>query len=267
MVHSFLRHLKIYFVFCKNSMIKQMTYRANFFIMILVECAFLFWKLLYTFVISNTGVSMNGINANKMFLFSGSFILMTGVYLAFFYFNFTNIQQLVGEGGLDLYMTKPVSLQFMVTLRNIDTGTPIPNIIGGLIILIYGWKKADIPVDFIHIGGYLLFFVCGLMTSYSVMLAPQLLSFILIRGSALREITESVWDTNSMPMTIYTKGIQFFGNFILPLFVISNYATMFVLGRLTPISMAWGIIAPFVFLFLVRLLWNYMLKHYSSASS
>jgi ABC-2 type transport system permease protein len=244
-----------------------MTYRANFFLMILVECMFLLWKLLYTFIVSGTGVSLNGINSDKMFLFSGSFLLMTGIYLAFFFYNFSNIQQLVGEGALDLYMTKPVSLQFMVTLRNVDTGTPIPNILGGLVILIHGWRKAEIPVDFVHIAGYLLFFVCGLVTAYSVMLAPQLLSFILIRGSALREISDALWDTNSMPMTIYAKGIQFVGSYILPLFVISNYATMFILGRLTPLTCLWGLLAPVVFLFLVRLLWKCMLKHYSSASS
>lgn len=266
-MHTLVHHIRVYGVFCKNSLIKQMTYRGNFLMMMMIESMFLVWKLLYTFVISGTGISLNGIDANAMFLFSGSFIMMTGIYVALFFFNFTNIQQLVGDGTLDLYLTKPVSLQFMVTLRTIDLGTAVPNLIGGLAILTVGWRKSDIPVDFYHVGGYVLFLILAIMTSYSVMLAPQLMSFVLIRGSALREISDAVWDSNSMPMTIYGKAMQLAGIYILPLFVISNYSSLFILGKLTPWDMIWAFLTPFICFILVRLLWNKMLTYYASASS
>lgn len=267
MLEEIKKHLLVYKAFVKNSMVKQMTYRFNFFLMMIVECAFLVWKLLYTFVISGTNVSLNGIDSQAMFLFSGSFILMTGVYLALFYFNFSNMQQLIGDGTLDFYMVKPISLQFMVTLRTIDLGTTLPNIIGGLAILTYGWIQMKIPFDLIHVGGYLFFFICGLLTAYSVMLIPQLLNFIIIRGWAIRELSDAIWDSNSMPMTIYSQTLRFVGTYVLPLFVISNYASMFALGKLTILNMFWGALTPIVFFIIARFIWKKMLVFYISASS
>lgn len=261
------RYIYIYLIFAKNCLAKQMEYRTNFFLMIAIETAFLFIKLLYTFVVYGTGVSISGFSTDSILLFTGTFLIMTGIYLSFFYFNFTNIQQYVSEGSLDMYITKPISLQFITTLRFIDIGTAIPNIIGGMITLIVGWRRMGIPVNIETISGYIGFIVSGVVISYSIMLAPQLLCFLIIKGNSLREITDSLWDFNSMPMNIYNKWMQGTGIFIFPIFLVSNFSPLFILGKLGRFNILWGIVAPIIFLMLVRFLWKLSIKNYCSASS
>lgn len=261
------RYAHIYMLFIKNCLIKQMEYRFNFLLMLFLESCFLGTKLVYAFVIYNTGIHLNGLPYDSIFMFTGTFLLMTGIFMALFFFNFTNIQQYVSDGSLDLFITKPISLQFITTLRNVDFGTLIPNIIGGIIILSIGWRKAGVKVDFIHIGGYIGYLLCGVVVVYSVMLVPQLLSFLTIKGNALREITDALWDSNGMPMTIYNKPIRTFGTYIFPLFVFSNFSSLFALDKLSKCNMVWGIIAPILFLGIVRLVWVKIIRSYSSASS
>ncbi len=267
MLKALKRYSFIYLIFVKNCLIKQMEYRFNFILMLFLESCFLGSKLVYAFVIYNTGINLNGLPYDSIFIFTGSFLLMTGVFMAFFFFNFTNIQQYVSDGSLDLFITKPISLQFITTLRNVDFGTMIPNLIGGIIVLAIGWSKAGVPVNFINIAGYIGYLISGVIVTYSVMLAPQLLSFLTIKGNALREITDSLWDSNGMPMTIYNRPIRAFGTYIFPLFIISNFSSLFVLDHLSKWNMVWGIVAPMVFLALVRLIWVFIIKNYSSASS
>jgi ABC-2 type transport system permease protein len=72
---------------------------------------------------------------------------------------------------------------------------------------------------------------------------------------------------NNMPMMIYGKWMQRIGIFAIPIFLITNFAPMFVMDMLSGKYIIWSIIAPCLFIFLVRKFWNFAIKNYSSASS
>jgi ABC-2 type transport system permease protein len=48
------------------------------------------------------------------------------------------------------------------------------------------------------------------------------------------------------------------------MFVITSFPALFALGRMSPLQMAWGLVAPVVFFVMARLCWNAGLKNYSS---
>lgn len=261
------KYIKIYIMLFKCALMKQMEYRSNFFLMVFIESMFLITKLMYAFVVYSAGVEIYGLTPDMVILFIGTFILMTGIYLFLFYFNFSNISTLIREGGLDLYITKPISLQFLMTLRNVDFGTPVPNIIGGIVVICYEWGKIGIHTDFIHIAGYLILIVSGTLIGYSIMLIPQLISFFTIKSDALKEITDNMWDFNNMPMAIYNKWIQRIGVFIFPIFVISNFPALFALDKLNIGEYIWGLISSIALFIISRFIFKFCIKRYSSASS
>ena len=61
--------------------------------------------------------------------------------------------------------------------------------------------------------------------------------------------------------------MQRIGTFLLPVFVITNFPGLFLMGELSPLLMAWGIIAPILFFGITRLVWKRAVRNYSSASS
>jgi len=261
------KHLIIYGLFLKNSLMAQMEYRFNFIGNLSMEAGYLLAKLSYVVVIYRSGVKIHGLSPDEILLFIGTFITLTAVYAGLFMLNNFSLRTKIKDGDLDLLLTKPVSLQFMATVRQADLTIFSVDFIAGGIVVIIAWSRLGIPVTFFTVGGYLGFMVISCLVSYSLFLLPQIFSFWLINTSAIAEISDSFWDFNSMPMDIYSNWIRQIGVFVLPIFVITNFPPMFVLHRLPPVYLAWSAVLPLILLAVVRLLWQHGLKNYSSASS
>jgi len=261
------KHVLIYILFVKNSMMAQMEYRFNFIGNMAMETGYLFVKLSYVVVIYRTGVTINGLSPDEMLLFIGTFITLTGVYAGMFMINNFRLREKIKDGELDLFLTKPVSLQFMATLRQADVTIFSVDVIAGGICVIVAWARLGIPVTLYTVGGYLGFLVISALVAYSLFLLPQILSFWLMNTSSIAEITDSFWDFNSLPMGIYSQWIRQIGVFILPIFVITNFPPLFVLNKMPPMYAAWSVLLPVVLLMIVRVVWKKGLGTYSSASS
>lgn len=261
------KYLRVYRMLLKCALMKQMEYRINFLLMICIEGAFLVTKLLYAYIVYDTGVTIYGFSPDMIIFYIGTFILMSGIYMFLFYFNFSNISTLIRQGDLDLMITKPISLQFMLTMKQVDYGTPVPNIIAGSVIVIYQWNKIGISTDLILILGYIICIFLGSIVGYSIMFVVQLISFFTIKADAVREITDSLWDINNMPMFIYNKYIRVIGCTVLPVFIVTNYPVLFVLKKLTSYQIIGGFLFCILLFCLVRKCFHYCMERYTSASS
>lgn len=261
------KHLMIYRIFVKNSLIAQMEYRFNFIGNLAMESGYLLVKLSYVVVVYRSGVKINGLSPDEILLFIGTFVMLTGVYAGLFMINNFSLRGKIKDGDLDLLLTKPVSLQFMATLRQADLTIFSVDFFAGGIMVAVAWTRLGIPATLFNIGGYIGFLLLSSAVSYSLFLMPQILSFWLMNTSAIAEITDSFWDFNNMPMDIYFNWIKQVGVFILPIFVITNFPPMFVLHKMPPVYLVWSLLLPFILLYLVRRLWSLGLKSYSSASS
>jgi len=259
------RYAIIYGVFVKNCFAANLEYRFNFAFGIAVEIAFLLAKLVYVVVVYKTDLHVQGIGPDGILMFIGCYTMMTGFYMGLFYNNFTRIPRYITDGTFDLLLTKPVSLQFITTLRYIDLGMPIPNVIAGLVMVVVGWNAAGLPVTVLSVAGFVWFIVSSLFITYSVMLIPQLLSFWFVNTSAVNPIVHSIWDANNMPMHIYAKWIQRIGTFVIPVFLITNFGPMFVHGQIGAAYGVWSVAAPVILFIIARFIWAKAIRNYSSA--
>lgn len=263
---TFRRYARLLCVFAKYSLMSQLEYRLNFIAGVAVETGWMLIKLLYVAVVYRAGVRIGVLTADHILLFIGTYVLMTGFYMLY-YTNFTSLSGMVREGELDMYLVKPVSLQFMVTLRRLDISLLLPDFIAGIFMIAAGWRRAGLPVSAGTIAGFLFFLLCGNLLTYSLFLLPNLLCFWIVSTRGIADLTAAVWDFNNMPQLIYGKWMQRIGTFLLPVFVITNFPGLFLMGQLSPLMMAWGVIAPVLFFFLSRAVWKRAVRNYSSASS
>lgn len=261
------KHIRLLWLFTRRYLISQMEYKGNFFTFLIIESIILLSKLLYLSVTYNTGVVINGLTPDAIMLYTGTFLIISAVYAAFFMFNFFNFRRLVRDGGFDLYITKPVSLQFMATLSTVNLTVSIPNLVVGIVLVVKAWKRLGISTNLVFLGGYLGLVVCGIILIYGLLLFPQLLSFKLINVNAINDIAAELSNFNIMPMYIYKKWMQNVGLFIFPIFVVTNFPTLYVLGRLSRPMIVWGVAVPLIVLIIVRYCWCRAIKHYTSATS
>lgn len=262
-----IKHIQIFGLFIKNGLIAQMEYRLNFIIGILTESAFSIAKLLYVIVIYGAGVDINGLSPDQVLLFIGTYMLMTAIYTMFFMENFFQLSEHVRSGSLDMFLTKPVSVQFMATLRRVNFAYPIPNLLVGSAMVLTAKHRMALEVTPSALALYLLLIASGTLLMYALFLLPQLLTFFIVKTQSVIEIADKLWDFNNMPMLIYNKWIQRAGIFLLPIFVITNFPAMALLERLSGAYAAWGFIVPVLLFALTRKAWVFCLKRYSSASS
>ena len=119
----------------------------------------------------------------------------------------------------------------------------------------------------VPIAGFLFYLACGCLLAYSLFLLPYILSFWIISAGGIADISSALWDFNNMPSMIYEKWFRRIGTYILPVFVITNFPGLFLMGELSPWACVWGVAAPVLFFALSHALWKFSLKKYSSASS
>lgn len=265
-MRSLVYYFKLYGVFVKNCVAASMEYRFNFWMGIGVEIAFLCAKALYILIVYQTNLHIGELTPDHILLFIGTYTMMTGLYMGLFYVNFVRISQYVQGGTLDLLITKPVSLQFLVSLRYIDIGLPIPNILAGAIMVGVGWHRAQLPLNW-NLLGYIGFIGIALMITYCLMLLPVLLSFRYVQTGAVTEMAHSIWDANNMPLDIFPMWLQRIGVYIIPVFLISNYGPKFVMGMLNLWDILWALLVPVILFILVRKCWSLAVRKYSSAGS
>ncbi len=261
------KHLFIWWLFLKNGLITQLEYRVNFFTGVAMELGYLAVKLMYVVVIYQSGLSVNGLKPDEILIYVGMFIIMTAFTAGFMLMNHYILGEHIRNGTLDFYIVKPVSLQFIATLSRSELSLFVTDIIPGTIMVIVGMTRLNISVDILGLIGFLGLMLSSVIVSYSLLLFPVVTSFWFVKADAVANATGAFWDFNNMPMTIYSKTVQRIGIYVLPIFVIVNFPTLFIMGRMEPMFAVWGVVAPIVCFTVTRLFWKVAVRRYSSASS
>jgi ABC-2 type transport system permease protein len=261
------KHLILWGMLVKNSLMSQLEYRANFFTGIAMELGYFLAKIVYMIVIYKTGVPINGLTPDEVLVFFGTYMVATGPYAGLYMMNLFDIGRQVQTGEMDLLLVKPVSLQFMLTLKRSDVSLFTVDVALGIAAVAVGLSRMAVRVGVLDLLGYLGYLVTGSLIAYSMFLLPQVLAFRLVKTNALAGLVDSSWDFNNLPMGIYNRFVQQVGVFVLPIFVITNFPALFILKKMDPLYAVWGVAGPLVWFALSSLLFRHGLRHYQSASS
>ena len=107
--------------------------------------------------------------------------------------------------------------------------------------------------------------LAGLFLTYCLFLILELLSFWFVAGNGMQALSSAVFDFNNTPMNLYPHWVRRLGVFVLPVFVITNFPTLFAAGKLPPALTAWGLAVPVLAFGVQRLVWRRALRRYTSA--
>ena len=127
------------------------------------------------------------------------------------------------------------------------------------------WQREGLPVTFANLAGFVVFCIAGWFLTYCLFLIPELLSFWFVAAGGAQALSSAVFDFNNTPMNLYPKWLQRVGIFLVPVFLITNFPTLFVMGALSPALIAWGLAAPWLVFALQRLIWRRAMRRYTSA--
>jgi ABC-2 type transport system permease protein len=163
-------------------------------------------------------------------------------------------------------MTKPGSLQFLQTFGRFNFAMAFPNVTIGLTLICIGWTKSEIPLNLTLIGIFIIYMIGGIILTYAFGLISSLLVFWVTSMHAVFNIYAALWDYNNMPMELYPRIIKQIGTFVIPIFLVTNWQGMAVLGKLSILETIWGAVLPVAIFVISRFLWKKGIKKYISAN-
>lgn len=262
-----IHHLILWGRLIRMNLMSHLEYRANFITGLLVEGGYLVVKLLYILVAYQAGKSIGGFSADEILIFIGTFVLCTGFYAGLYMMNLFQLSWLVRDGSFDLILTKPVSSMFLATFRRSDLALFLLDVIAGLVLVGIGIARLGLHVDVGLVLGYAFFTASGAAVGYALWLLPMTLVFRMVNADSIAGVADSFWDFNNVPMVIYDQVGRFIGVFLVPIFVITNFPSLFLLGRIPWEYVVWAVVAPPLFLGLTSWAWQSGLKKYCSGGN
>ena len=257
-------YAKLLLVFMRISLLNQLEYRLNFVAGLCVESSYMCIKLTYLIVVIRTGVNIGKLTPDMVMIFIGTYCFMTGIWCLLF--GITQLPQMILSGAMDTLMVKPGSLMFLQSFGSFDFAMLLPNATVGIILICTGWTRSQIPVTFETVAGFLFFILTGMVLTYTFILIQALLVFWVSSINGTYVLFAALWDFNNMPMALYGKTVQRIGSFIIPIFMLTNWAGLFVLKQLSKPEIIWGIAAPLLMIIAARLIWKRGMRRYTSAN-
>lgn len=275
----------VFLTFVRNSLIRDMTFRADFLFQCVSSLAWTamnvgFYLIIFRF--TNTIGENTGWQRDEFFLFLATVWLINSVVQAFFMPNMNEFSELIRTGGLDFALLKPIDTQFLISLRRIEFSS-LSNFFAGLVIGIYSLilmatREID-PVypTLLSVLLYGFYLACGVVIMYSVMIALAATSVWLGRNQSLYDFWFYITNFSRYPLEIYNTplGRPLLGLFVfvIPVLVVTNVPARILARPLIPppgwelpLSI-WAIVATAGAFLLSRWLFRTSLKSYRSASS
>ncbi len=113
-------YLRVLLIFARNSLVRDMTFRANFIIDAITSTSWVLMNLVfYTLIFHYTPElgANSGWQKYQFFLFLATALLINSVVQALFMTNADELSEMVRTGTLDFALLKPIDTQFIVSLR------------------------------------------------------------------------------------------------------------------------------------------------------
>ena len=144
-MHGAQRYFRLFGAMARFGLLREMAFRGNFIVKMLVELIWLFILLgFYRIIFTKTKLVADWSEWQYLF-FVGCFYAVEGLMEMLFLENCNSFADLVRSGDLDFYLLKPIDEQFLVTCRNIEWSTA-PNCLLGFGVMILAIIKQGVEV-------------------------------------------------------------------------------------------------------------------------
>ena len=262
------RYFQIYSIILRNSLIRELSFKANFLLWMVVEILWFCGQIVFFSIIFGNVNRIGDWTKWEVVLLVGTHQIIAQLFQAFFFMNVSNIPELVRTGKLDSLLVLPIDSQFAVSTKQFGLDS-IVNAIVGAVVVIFSLSKLGIVPSFSAIVLYLIALGFGIAVHYSIMLSLAAFSFWIVRAQGLVYGYFNFLNIARYPDVIFPPLFRFIFGWIIPVVIVANIPTRILIKSFG--QPGWLIlqliVASTVISLLSRGFWQFALRHYSSASS
>ena len=264
---SVLRYLRIYAALLRNGLTREMIFRANFLLWIVVDLLWFGMQLCFISVLYLHTEAIGTWTKWQVVLLIAASNFIQQVFHGLFLVNLTNLSELVRTGKLDFLLMQPVNTRFIVSLRQVDLGSFVNGCVA-LGVMLYAGGQLGLAPSLAQAGLFMFLCLIGVLVHYSLMLLLAALSFWTVKAQGMVWGYYNLFNIARMPDEAFRGLFKAVFTFAIPMLLVSNVPARVLADKLTSSL-------PVLLLLGMALLcvsasewgWRASLKRYTSASS
>ena len=217
---------QLFLRFAQNSLVRDMSFRSNFWIELITGTVWVFMNLGFYLLIYQFTDSIAEWGKYQFFVFIATTILVNSSVQILFMPNMQELSELVRTGGLDFALLKPIDTQFLISLRKVNWSSG-GNFLVALGLLAFSLYQLPGQPTLIAVVLYPFYIACGVLLLYSVMMTLAATSIWLGRNQSLYDFWFYITSFSRYPMEIYGGSIlgdslRLVFTFVIPILVVIN---------------------------------------------
>ncbi len=261
------RYLTIYAALWKNSVAREMSFKGNFILWIVVESLWFALQLCFVSVIFSQTNSVGSWTQWQMVLLVGASNFIQQVFQAFCLVNCTNLSELVRTGKMDFLLLLPINTRFIVSLRQVDLGGFV-NALFAIAVMLYASSKLNLHPTFAQLAGFSVLCFVGILIHYSLMFMLAAISFWTVRAQGIVYGYYNLFNIARMPDDAFRGAFKAAFTFALPVLLVTNVPVRVLADKITSPSSWLVLLGLCAFWALVsQQFWKISVRRYTSASS
>lgn len=263
-----IRHyLSVYVALVKNSVVREMSFKTNFILWIIVELLWFCLQLSFIAVIYQHTDRIATWTKWEVVMLMGTSHFIQQIFSAIFLSNCVQLSENIRTGRLDFMLLLPVNTRFLISFRQVDLGGFV-NAASALAVIAYAASKLQLSVSAGQTAGFLLLALCGMLIHYSLMLILACISFWTVRAQGIVWGYYNLFNIARLPDAAFRGLFKAVFTFAIPMLLVSNVPVKVLIERLhNPIQAFLLLLTCVLWFILSEFAWRFSVRHYTSASS
>ena len=262
------RYWQIYRLLLRNSLIRELSFKANFLLWLVTELLWFFGQIVFVDVLFLYTDRIGDWSKWEVVLLIGTHQIISQVFQSVFYVNLANLPELVRTGRMDLMLLLPIDAQFAVSTWRFGLDNFV-NAGLGVAFVAFSLHKLGVVPGALQIACFCVAIVLGAAIHYAIMFTLATLSFWIVRAQGLIYGYFNFLSISRYPDQVFSGVFKLIFTWLIPVIIVAN-APARILARASQQPLGPMLQLLFVCalaLLLSRLFWQWALRRYSSASS
>ena len=265
--HGLRRYLTIYLALWKNSVVREMGFKANFLLWIVVEMLWFALQLSFMFVIYSHTDRIGTWSKWQVVMLLGASHFIQQIFTAIFLTNCTQLSELIRTGKLDFMLLLPVNTRFMISFRQVDLGGFV-NAASAVAVMFYAGNQLRLSPTWTQVAGFVLLAAVSILVHYSLMFLLASVSFWTVRAQGIVWGYYNLFNIARLPDEAFHGLFKAVFTFALPMLLVANVPVKLLVHKLSsPLEMLVLLGMAMVCLGGSEAIWRISVRHYTSASS
>lgn len=261
------RYSSIYAALWKYSVVREMQFKVNFLLWIIVELLWFALQLTFIAVIYSHTDHIGDWTKWQVVFLMGTSTFIQQLFSALLLTNLVQLSELIRKGSLDFMLLLPVNTRFLISFRQVDLGGFV-NAAVACAVMIYAALQLNLVPSIPQVVGFLLLVMAGLLIHYSLLLMLASSSFWTVRAQGIVWGYYNLFNIARLPDAAFRGAFKAFFTFVLPMLLVANVPAKLITEKLnSPIEMVLLVVMALVLFTISEVVWRWSIRHYTSASS